>query len=92
MAKDGSVRFVVPEVTALQRAYEEGRLQGSRRVICPGCEEEGERSTVERRYCRTTTMAVSVWYDEDGQEHREDPNTETCTYRCSGGHTFTLKR
>lgn len=56
---------------------------------CPQCAAEGERSKVYPGMTTTTCMAVSSWYDEDGNYHRHNPNTTTTHYSCSRGHEWT---
>lgn len=55
---------------------------------CPICEEANQKSIVEVESCHSTLLAGSSYYDEDGVYHYNDPNTTTCSYRCSNGHTF----
>jgi hypothetical protein len=59
---------------------------GSFTVICPQCQQLGERSKVYEGGTVTTAMGFSRFWDEDGVKHIHDPNTTTKGYRCSRGH------
>ena len=56
---------------------------------CPVCVQNGLRSKVFIGEARTTLMAGSQYYDEDGVLQTDDPNTTTTEYRCSNDHTWT---
>lgn len=64
-------------------------------MICPGCKERGETSTVHQNGgTLSTCMAGSPGhYDEAGTfVPGVDPNTHTTLYRCSRGHALTVVR
>lgn len=62
-----------------------------KRVICPECASEGEKSR--SYFCGTlrTAMAGASYYDENGDYHDHDPNVSTTSYSCSRGHRWTTK-
>lgn len=55
---------------------------------CSTCIEEGKRSQVSSLGGTRTLMHAHSFYDEDGEHHYHDPNTETANYRCSEGHEW----
>jgi len=57
---------------------------------CPICQKEGKISRVYKQGCMSTLMATYAYYDENGEYHFEDPNTTTCGYKCSEGHSFIV--
>jgi len=61
-------------------------------MICPECKRLGQRSKVYPGMCTSTLMAVSRYYDEDGNLHTHDPNKWRTQYRCSRGHAWIENR
>ncbi len=60
---------------------------------CPVCVEENLSSTlVESGGLRTTLVHYPAFHDKDGNRHVHNANTATAAYRCSNGHTFTVKK
>lgn len=59
---------------------------------CPVCQTEGLRSFVYPGMSSGTLMNIHLYYDEDGNEVVEDPNTYTTQYKCSEGHSFREER
>lgn len=57
---------------------------------CPICVKEGKKSYVYEGACVSTLMGTYSWYDEGGKYHYSDPNTTTCSYHCSEGHSFEV--
>lgn len=63
-------------------------------VICPHCQEAGEKSTVEPGESTSTcAFVVDSFYDEQGRLclRPDNTNTHTIQYRCSRGHDFGTK-
>lgn len=59
---------------------------------CPECEKSGERSFFyEDECCISTAMCSHSYFDEDGREHRHNPNTRSLGAHCSKGHEFRIK-
>ena len=58
---------------------------------CPECVKEGKKSKILVTYGERTLMAAvdGDFYDEDGNHHRHDPNTQKILYRCSNGHKWS---
>ena len=59
---------------------------------CQTCVDEGAVSIVYDGGGSITLMWVSTFFDGEGQRHSHDPNAHTCSYRCSRGHSWTIKR
>lgn len=57
-------------------------------LICPVCEEAGEKSTVNVLGGARTDEPVRQFYAEDGELRIEDPNVTETFFRCSRGHEF----
>lgn len=53
---------------------------------CEKCVEQGLRSTIHIGASTSTLIAVSSYYDEDGNYRLDDPNVTTTGYSCSNGH------
>lgn len=58
------------------------------KMYCLECKKLGLKSVVYEGCCRRTLMAPIVFYDEDGEYHRHDPNITTTSYQCSKGHVW----
>ena len=55
---------------------------------CPTCVASGTKSKVYIEETRTTTMAGSSYYDEEGVYQQYNPNMVTTEYRCNLGHIW----
>lgn len=65
------------------------------RIVCDQCRAAGLKSTV--RITAAKTLAAGefeAFWDEDGRQHRHDPNSTSRMLHCSNGHTweFTAPR
>ena len=58
------------------------------RVLCSTCQKVGHKSNVYPGGCWRTAMGISTYYDTAGRLVFNDPNTTTCDYRCSRGHSW----
>lgn len=56
---------------------------------CPKCIEEGEKSIVyPAPYFTSTLMFSQDYFDEDGERHSHDLNSQTGEYSCNRGHRW----
>lgn len=60
-------------------------------MICETCKEQGLKSTISVGGSFVTCMGSSHYFDEQGAEHRHDPNETSTSYTCSNGHSWTGK-
>jgi len=59
-------------------------------MICPYCQEAGEKSCVyPSAYGFSTAMYCQPYYDEEGKYHNHDSNSHSTPYTCSKGHSWT---
>lgn len=62
-------------------------------MICQRCQAEGKRSTIQcPGFGVSTLMCSDEFYDESGKLHHHDPNSTAMTYRCSNGHSWTVRK
>lgn len=61
------------------------------KVICPVCAENNQTSIVKNYSSSSTLMYCQPYYDEQGNYHNHDSNKTTTHYKCSNGHSFTIK-
>lgn len=59
-----------------------------KKVVCPVCKQQGEKSTVTPRATFRTAMGGGSFYDEEGDYHSHDPNIHTKPFVCSNNHHF----
>lgn len=56
---------------------------------CSKCVEMGLRSIVQSGFVMSTCMYFAPFYDEDGNYHNHDNNTQTQNWNCSNNHYWT---
>jgi len=60
------------------------------KLLCPGCVEEGLKSTVSHETRAHYLMAWRPYWDEEGDYHVHDPNSHASWFRCSNGHVWPI--
>lgn len=64
----------------------------SERKLCPHCVAAKLTSRLYHRGSGSTLMGGGeTFYDEQGVQHRHDPNTLTTVWECSNGHKWQEK-
>jgi hypothetical protein len=67
-------------------------IDSSNVVVCNECSSNNLKSVVTSEGSTTTLMAIQEYYDEFGKRHNHNSNNEDVRFKCSNGHSFSMRR